>query len=364
MMKEVLIVTDVDFWIGCSGHRNRISALIEYLAQHIRLTVIFTGPAASRVTDYIKHRYKVNFSVLENKAYLSSSGYGNRLKKFLHEKHFDTIIIEYIHSSYFLNYLLEDVQIILDAHDIISERSDEFKKFNYGGALYELSEEEEFEILGIYDHIMAICQPDYERLVSAFGQNKPLLCPHPAIPVKHNTSAVVKNIIFVGSEYLPNKDAIESFIGTCWSKISKKFDVKLNIYGGVCNVINRSNLKNICYRGYEPDLNKIYNEADVVINPVRFGAGLKIKNIEALSYGVPLITTRHGARGLECYEDAPFLIADTQEDFVNLISLLFGNLEFRKSLSNKSCHFIKGNLSPEKCFEPLLKVISPTVEGS
>ena len=38
---------------------------------------------------------------------------------------------------------------------------------------------------------------------------------------------------------------------------------------------------------------------DIAINPIRFGSGLKIKNVEALAYGLPLLTTPIGAEGLE-----------------------------------------------------------------
>ena len=41
-------------------------------------------------------------------------------------------------------------------------------------------------------------------------------------------------------------------------------------------------------KGFIRNLNSIYEEVDIIINPVRFGAGLKIKNIEALGNGLPI----------------------------------------------------------------------------
>ncbi|MFI5140410.1 MAG: hypothetical protein ACHQIM_21500, partial [Sphingobacteriales bacterium] len=135
-MKKVLIVTDVNFWEKSSGNRMRIWSLIDYLSRQVQLTVVNTGPAPENIETTLRNVFNADFYVLEKNKYLNSNGYGRRLKAFLKDKHFDTIIIEYIHSSYFLNFLVDDVKIILDAHDIISERADEFKKFNHAGALY------------------------------------------------------------------------------------------------------------------------------------------------------------------------------------------------------------------------------------
>ncbi|MDB5007349.1 MAG: hypothetical protein JWP45_1742 [Mucilaginibacter sp.] len=314
-MKSVLIVTDVAFWEKNSGNRIRIYGLIEYLAQHVLLTVVNTVPSARDIESSLSNIFNAYFFVLEKTKYLNSNGYGRRLKAFLKDKHYDTITIEYIPSSYFLNFFPEDVKIIIDAHDIISDRADEFKKINYAGALYEMKRETEIEIFNIYDHVIAICQPDYDEIVDMVGPVKALLCPHPIIPIFHPFRKTAKNIAFIASAYLPNIDAINWFIVNCWPQICQRNNVWLNIYGTVCSEIDLSNCLQISLKGFVSDKNKIYEETDIIINPVRFGAGLKIKNIEALAHGVPLVTTTHGTRGIQGGIDSAFLIADDAHGF-------------------------------------------------
>jgi len=123
-LKKVLIVTDVNFWEPCSGNRTRIAALVDWLSHHVQLTVVNTGPALPGIEDILAKQYNADFFVLEKSKYLSSTGYGRKLKAFLKDKNFDVIIIEYIHSSYFLNFIAGEPKIILDAHDIISDRAD------------------------------------------------------------------------------------------------------------------------------------------------------------------------------------------------------------------------------------------------
>ena len=133
---------------------------------------------------------------------------------------FDAVIIEYIHSSYFLNFLNGEPKVILDVHDIISERAEEFKKFNYAGALYELPAATELEILQVYDHVMVLCPPDQQKLGGLLGADKVLFCPHPVAVSPHTARDGVKNVSFIASAYLPNRDAINTFIKDCWPAVS------------------------------------------------------------------------------------------------------------------------------------------------
>jgi len=357
-MKKVLLITDVDFWQKSSGHRTRIRSLIQFLANSVHLTVVNTGPAPASIEKFLSDNFKAEFYALEKTKYLNSNGYGRRLKAFLKDRHFDTIIIEYIHCSYFLNFLVEDVRVILDAHDIISDRADEFKENNYAGALYEMSREAEIEIFNVYDHIMVLCEPDYKKINSMIGPGKVLLCPHPVAPFVHATKNEVKNISFIASAYLPNIDAINFFINNCWPQIAEKHPVQLTIYGTVCNQLGLAPNERILLKGFVADQDKIYAEADIIINPVRFGAGLKIKNMEALAYGVPLVTTTHGARGIEAGINNAFLVADNADEFIKAIESLISSLQLRTKLSNNANEFIKDNFSVEKCFNPLIEAIN------
>jgi len=356
-MKKVLLVTDVNFWEKSSGNRARIYSLVQYLSSQVQLTVVNTGPAPQHIEDFLSKKFTAEFFVLENTKYLNSNGYGRRLKAFLKGKHFDTIIIEYIHSSYFLNFLTEDTRIILDAHDIISHRAEEFKKFNYPGALYELSGETEAEILSVYDNVMVLCQADADLVNAMTGPGKALLCPHPVEPRSHPQKNIVKNIAFVASGYLPNKDAIEWFIANCWPAISAKYDVTLSIYGTVCSALIPQAQTNVVYKGFVPDSDQIYEEADLIINPVRFGAGLKIKNMEALAHGIPLVTTTHGARGIETGINQSFLVADDAGGFIRAIGSLIENPELRQKLGESAHQLIEKRFSAAQCFEPLLEAI-------
>lgn len=357
-MKKVLLVTDVTFWEKSSGHRVRISALIKYLAVNVNLIVVITGPAPQNIETLLGAEYEAEFFMLEKAKYLNSNGYGRRLKVFLGDRHFDCIVIEYIHCSYFLNFLIEDTLVILDAHDIISERTAEFRKYDHAGALYELSETTETELFKVYDYIIVLCQADCDKVATMVGDSKALLCPHPVKALQHRIRSAVKNIGFVASGYLPNADAISWFINHCWPDISGSYDVQLCLYGSVCDWFRARDLHQVVLKGFVTDIRRIYKEVDIVINPVRFGAGLKIKNVEALAHGLPLVTTSHGSRGIENGKNEAYLLANTADEFIRAISSLIEDAGLRKKLSKNAGRYVRENLSADKCFSPLLTVIN------
>lgn len=72
----------------------------------------------------------------------------------------------------------------------------------------------------------------------------------------------------------------------------------------------------------EEDLRALYAQARVVVAPLRFGAGLKGKVVEALAAGVPVVTTPVGAEGLPG-GDAPLVVAGSAEDFAARLTELY-----------------------------------------
>jgi len=360
-MKKVLLITSVDFWAKSSGHRMRISTLIEYLAKNVELTVVYTGPMKDGTELVIMKEFTIGFFVLEKVKDLTPEAYGRRFKKFLTGKHFDAMIFEYIYSSYFLNYLVEDTKLILDMHDIFSNRADEFAKFDYAGQIETLPRETEIEILNIYDHIIVLCKNDFDEITAVTSPGKALLCPHPVPTRTHTIKKEVKKIAFIASNYPPNEDGIIWFVKNCWSKISETYNFELWIYGTVCQNLYFQHPKIVC-KGFVKNIDRIYDQADIIINPVRFGAGIKIKNVEALAHGKPLITASHGARGLEDGINNSFLVADSPEEFVEKVISLVESISLRQKLGANAQMLIENYFSVSQCFEPLLRAI--TTESS
>jgi glycosyltransferase involved in cell wall biosynthesis len=360
-MQTLLVVTYVDFWKRCSGHRARINSLLNYLKDKIRITVFFAGVEKENEKILLNTIYpEINFAFAGAATALTFKEYKEKFECFIEDKFFDFALVEYIELSIVLEYLPETTITMLDTHDIVYSKIESFNTFNveYDGIV--LSKQEELNIFKCYDHIILIQKTDFENIEKEIDAANLLLIPHPAILEKKKIRKKAKNVGYIASPYIPNIDALKWFITNVWNGIYKKHDLVLNVYGnvqqGFLPALNITN-NNIIFHGFVDDLEKVYDNLDIIVNPIRCGAGLKIKNVEALGYGIPLITTTHGASGIEDGASKAFLIADSPEEYFSAFDHVVKDYNLRKKISNKAFEYAQSNFSKEKCYAGLLQII-------
>jgi glycosyltransferase involved in cell wall biosynthesis len=130
-------------------------------------------------------------------------------------------------------------------------------------------------------------------------------------------------LLFVGGfSHLPNRDAVLWFLNEVKSLIVDKFpDLKIIIAGNAPTGEIKSKASNqVVITGHvsEAELQELYNKARVIIAPLRVGAGVKGKVVEALRMGVPIVTTTIGVQGLPGHE-AAISVADNPADFTKAV---------------------------------------------
>jgi len=358
-MKKILLLTDVAFWEKNAGHCVRILQLVRTLSVNTRLTIAFLERSSIDEAT-LAATLHCEMIIPERHRPLRPAQYAQLLRKRLRQTSFDCCIVEFIHCSFYLDCLPAATHTILDIHDILCERKASFEHYdNYDQHPDSLTKEIEWATYDLYDHLMVLCETDRRLLGADFPAERLLLCPHPARVTPKMIRPDVRNIGFVGSAWLPNKDGIEQFLLECWPELARRHPVNLTIYGTVANrLISRNWRPRVQITGFVEDTPSIYDSCDLMINPVRFGAGLKIKNIEAMAYGLPLVTTTHGARGLEKAIDHALCIADDPAVWVSVLSDLIEDATARIAFSHNATRFIAENYSEEVCFGPLLNLIS------
>ena len=88
-------------------------------------------------------------------------------------------------------------------------------------------------------------------------------------------------------------------------------------------LVNRQRVAVCELVGFTPDLRTEYESARVVVVPMRFGAGVKVKCIEALQYGVPVVSTSVGAEGLGLHDSRAVIVADDPREFAASLLRLY-----------------------------------------
>jgi glycosyltransferase involved in cell wall biosynthesis len=124
---------------------------------------------------------------------------------------------------------------------------------------------------------------------------------------------VRKRIVFVGKmDYHPNIEACVRFANSTWPLLRDQFKgFTLSIVGSspAASVEALRNIPGVEVTGTVPDVRPYYRDALAAIVPLRVGGGTRLKILEAMAAGVPVISTSLGAEGLAVSPGYDILIA-------------------------------------------------------
>jgi glycosyltransferase involved in cell wall biosynthesis len=122
--------------------------------------------------------------------------------------------------------------------------------------------------------------------------------------LQRQSGHITPNILYVGSlNWEANKAGIIWFLENVWKVFQLSFPhVSFVIVGKTGDMNFERKIKSfqgVKYLGYQDDVTSFYEAADIFVNPIFFGSGIKIKNLNAFAAGIPLITTDVGIEGME-----------------------------------------------------------------
>ncbi|MFB0942990.1 MAG: glycosyltransferase [Patiriisocius sp.] len=143
----------------------------------------------------------------------------------------------------------------------------------------------------------------------------------------------------------PNVDSVLYLKKEIWPLIKKQLpQAELYIYGNYApqHILELHNQKQGFYiMGWADSVAHVMQKARVCLAPLRFGAGLKGKLLDAMLYGTPGVTTSIGAEGM--YGDLPIpgVIADTPEAFAELSVAIYSDKIKWQQNSQRGVEIIK-----------------------
>jgi glycosyltransferase involved in cell wall biosynthesis len=162
--------------------------------------------------------------------------------------------------------------------------------------------------------------------------------PFSADPVSHT-------LLFTGTmTYLPNKDAVHYFI--------KNIFPLLKIVLPSCNFLVAGAQSSTSFPEYKdrsdiefvespPDMRPQYNRANLVVVPLRSGSGTRLKILEAMSMGKPVVSTLVGAEGIEAEHGTHLFLANTEKEFANHILYLLSNNNVKIDVTKASIRLVR-----------------------
>lgn len=243
----------------------------------------------------------------------------------------DAVLVEYVYLSRALELFDKSCLKIIDTHDVMTDRHARGIAQGQRPRWFSTTAAQERKALQRADLVIAI--QDRERDFLGALTERPVVTVGHIAPIdpRWHFNAGAATLLYVGTNNASNVQALLHFVAQVLPALcAAEPALSLHVAGKVCLALDAMApapelAGHIVSHGVVDDLGALYAKTAVVINPVRFGTGLKIKNVEALSQGCPLVTTPIGAEGMEEGAGNAFLLAADDAEFAAAILELLRN---------------------------------------
>lgn len=260
-----------------------------------------------------------------------------------------------------------DVVKAVLTHDVQHQKVKDFQeagvnpyKRNNGFEQPHWDEELEIECLSKADLIIAIQKDDTATFQRMLPNSEVVTMPVAAsLPETEQREQVPGRCLFVGGGAGHNVRGLTWFLDNIWPKIrSQNPEANLHVSGDVCSKVDQDKYADeqskIVFMGRVDDLGAEYNEAEVCVVPLEVGSGLKLKLIEAMSYGKAIVSTSVGVQGVEEVADYGVSVTNDTEHFANEVVDLLNDPRKRKAYEAVNKQFIENYFLPDAVYGNLI----------
>lgn len=165
-----------------------------------------------------------------------------------------------------------------------------------------------------------------------------------------------KNILFTGTmDYRPNIDAMRWFHKEIFPAVVQQVpDAQLWIAGrDPIPAIRGLAGPNITVTGEIEDDLPYFQRADVFVLPMRYGGGVRLKLLQAMACGLPIVSTPHGLEGVRVSDEKDVLVADSHREFAARVVQVLRTPQFAASIGANARKTADERYSWQKVLEPL-----------
>jgi glycosyltransferase involved in cell wall biosynthesis len=269
---------------------------------------------------------------------------------------YDFIYVHYPNwvDLFFKSDIPAETKIVYNMHD-----SDFLQcAYNHGINLAAKRFEKEFNALKIFDRI--ICNAFDEMLFwsKLLPDKECFFLPFAGIPKTMESHQKEIDVLFVAANNPHNIKGAEWFLDGVLSFLPE--DISIVFCGHFLKGLSQKHLGIIKNRGiktvdFADNLESLYAKTKIVIVPILGGTGIKIKIIEAMSYGIPVVSTLLGVDGLPDKYENGCLVADDPKDFAEYIKRLLSDDDFYRAASDKIKRYFNNYISQERNMDVLKK---------
>jgi glycosyltransferase involved in cell wall biosynthesis len=280
-----------------------------------------------------------------------SPDFDRKLIAILSREKFDIIHLESLFMTPYLSTIrrYSKAPVVLRSHNleyIIWERMAEVSKNRAKKAYLNLLSRQlkkyETSVINKVDGIAAISNEDAKKYLS-------LKCFKPIVNIPFGINVenyVAKplpegevSLFHIGAmDWTPNIEGIQWFLENVWPLVLEKTpEIKLYLAGRkMTEDLQLTAPKNVVVVGEVESAREFIGEHSVMVVPLLTAGGMRVKIIESMAIGRPVISTRIGAEGIDCRKEVHYLAANSPEEFAEAIHKVYTHKELTAQMGKEA----------------------------
>ena len=291
------------------------------------------------------------------------------VKTALSNEEFDVVILESLFSTVYLDTIRSHFKgkVFLRSHNIefqiwedLTNNCKSWFKRLYLKKLTNDLKRYELSVIKLLDGILTISESD-EQYLQSFTT-----APVTTIPFTITLNDTLindhsgSNLFHIGGmDWEPNREAVERLINLFPSIKNQNSAIELKLIGKGTDQLVISNPA-IYAEGFVDELETCAIHAGILVSPISSGSGIRIKILEMMALGIPVITTKKGAQGINHEGKKCIFIAETDEKIIEACVELSSNPSLRYELGTNAKNYISTYHSPTTVAKQLDEFLQST----
>lgn len=381
--KEVLLLTQVLPYPPDSGPRVKTYNVLKYLARRHQVTLLSyrRASAPEAALRHLEGLCKAVYTVPMKRSYVTEVGYLARslltnqpwvmarddhtamraaVDRLARQTRFDVVHADQLNMAQFALRVNGGAHRVLDLHNALWKlycRLAETLRFGPRKLLAErdwrLLQRYEGEMCRRFDSVLAVSEADRRALIEVGARDDVMV-----IPIAIDTDEVTviartparPTIMHIGTMDWPaNVDGILWFLHDIFPRVKAQVpDVRCVLIGArpPHEIVHWGQTDpSVEVTGYVEDPSRYLRESTLMVVPLRSGGGMRVKILNALAQGIPLVTTTIGGEGIAIRHEEQALIADEPEAFADAVVRLLTDPALAGRLA------ANGRLLAEMCYD-------------
>jgi GT2 family glycosyltransferase/glycosyltransferase involved in cell wall biosynthesis len=256
-------------------------------------------------------------------------GLGESIRLLCHRYDIDVVFCSYVFQSRLLEFVPDHILKVIDTHDKMGDRYGMLRKNGQPLEFFSCSPEQEGAYLRRADVVVARRAEEAEYFNSVSQRQTAVVIPHFEEPhFQDRRFGALRNVGLVASANRINLAIMLDFVRAVdKATTGGKVPFQVHIAGQVRDMIRDLPSADqaafgkdwITLHGFVHDIADFYAQMDLIVSPVTMGTGINVKTVQAMAFGMPLLTTAWGCKGIET--------GDPMHGFATLDDLVSGLME-------------------------------------